>query len=432
MVLTLGTAFFVAGEFALVAADRTKVEHLAEKGDRGAISTLKALRTLSFQLSGAQLGITVTSLLVGFIVRPTLGEALIPLAENLGLPRDAVEGVAVGTALVLATGVQMVLGELIPKNLAVAEPLRVSSALATPFRLVNALFRPLIVMLNATANLTVRLFGIEPRDELESTVSLEELETLIHSSRRSGLLPEEDFSLLARSISFADKRAADALVPRTKVKAIQRDATLADLAALAVETGFSRVPVFATDLDDVEGVANAKSIYNYPVEERATTPVASVVTDVPFVPESRPLDAVLTQMRRERAHLVIVLDEYGGTAGILTLEDVVEEIVGDIEDEHDPSALTAAPDASPEGVFLLPGLLHPDEVRQMCGLEIPEGDYDTLGGFLLDRFGRIPEAGDHIQAEGWELKVKTMDGHRVAEVLAVRPPQDPATKDGGP
>ena len=420
--MTLGTAFFVAGEFALVAADRAKVEHLADKGDRGAISTLKALKTLSFQLSGAQLGITVTSLLVGFIVRPTLGEALIPAVEALGLPADAIEGVAVGTALAFATAVQMVLGELIPKNLAIAEPLRVSSLLATPFRLINAALKPLIVALNATANATVRLLGIEPRDELESTVSLEELETLIQSSRRSGLLPEADFSLLSRSISFADKAAADALVPRTKVVAIQRDATLAELAALAVETGHSRFPVYAQDLDDIEGVANAKAMFAYPMEDRAKIAVATVVADVPFVPESRPLDAVLTQMRRDRAHLVIVLDEYGGTAGILTLEDVVEEIVGDIEDEHDRAADPEPTVPVPEGVFVLSGLLHPDEVKQLCGFEVPEGDYETLGGFLLECFGRIPRAGDHISVDGWELKVKTMDGHRVAEVLAVQPP----------
>ncbi len=385
---------------------------------------MKALKTLSFQLSGAQLGITVTSLLVGFIIRPTLGEALIPVADLLGVPSRATEGLAVGTALLLATAVQMVLGELIPKNLAIAEPLRVSSLLATPFRLINGALKPLIVALNATANATVRLFGIEPRDELESTVSLEELETLIQSSRRSGLLPEEDFSLLSRSISFADKTAADALVPRTQIEAIQRDATLADLAALAVETGHSRFPVYAEDLDDIEGVANAKSIFNHPMEDRAKTAVAAVVTDVPFVPEPRPLDAVLTQMRRERAHLVIVLDEYGGTAGILTLEDVVEEIVGDIEDEHDPSAVLGPIDAVPEGVYVLSGLLHPDEVEQQCGFEVPEGDYETLGGFLLERFGRIPTAGDHISAEGWEFKVKTMEGHRVAEVLAVQSPVD--------
>lgn len=421
--MSLGTAFFVAGEFALVAADRTKVEHMAEQGHRGAISTLKALKTLSFQLSGAQLGITVTSLLVGFIVRPTLGEALIPAAEAVGVPRDAVEGASVALALLLATAVQMVVGELIPKNIAVAEPLATSSLLATPFRVVNAVLKPLIVALNAAANATVRLFGIEPRDELESTVSLEELETLIQSSRRSGLLPEADFSLLSRSITFAGKTAADALVPRTRVVAIQRDALVPELRALAVETGHTRFPVYAQDLDQIEGVVNVKSIFTLSPEERPSTAVSTLVADVPMVPESRPLDLLLTQMRRDRAHMVVVLDEYGGTAGILTLEDVLEEIVGDIEDEHDPS-VRSTPSTVPEGVFLLAGLLHPDEVHQSCGFEMPEGDFETLGGFLLDQFGRIPEVGDQIGHDGWEFKVKEMDGRRIAEVLAVGPPLD--------
>jgi CBS domain containing-hemolysin-like protein len=361
----------------------------------------------------------VTSLLVGFIVRPTLGEALVPVAEAVGLPADVTEGVAVGTALVFATAVQMVLGELIPKNLAVAEPLRVSSALATPLRLVNTALKPIIVALNATANATVRLLGIEPRDELESIVSLEELETLIKSSRRSGLLPEEDYSLLARSITFADKTAADALVPRTKVIAIANDATLHDLAQLALETGHSRFPVQAQNIDEIEGVVNVKSIYDVSIPERGSTVVASIATDVPVVPESRPLDSVLTQMRRDRAHLVIVLDEYGGTAGILTLEDVVEEIVGEIEDEHDPSE--ASTREVPQGVFVLGGLLHPEETLQACGFEMPEGDFETLGGFLLESFGRVPSTGDQLAHEGWEFKVTKMDGRRIAEVLAVAP-----------
>lgn len=423
ILLSLGTAFFVAGEFALVAADRTKVERLAEEGHRGAVSTLKALKTLSFQLSGAQLGITVTSLLVGFIVRPTLGEALFPVAEVAGVPADAIEGVSVAAALLLATAVQMVIGELIPKNIAVAEPLATSSLLATPFRLVNAVLKPLIVALNAAANATVRLFGIEPRDELESTVSLEELETLIQSSRRSGLLPEADFSLLSRSITFAGKTAADALVPRTRAVAIKRDALVPELAELAVETGHTRFPVYAHDLDQIEGIVNVKSIFDLAADVRERTKVSELVTDAPMVPESRPLDLLLTQMRRDRAHMVVVLDEYGGTAGILTLEDVLEEIVGDIEDEHDPSA-RSTPSIVPEGVFLLPGLLHPDEVEQSCGFEMPEGDFETLGGFLLDEFGRIPEVGDQIGYDDWEFKVKEMDGHRIAEVLVVRPPDE--------
>lgn len=422
--MSLGTAFFVAGEFALVAADRTKVEHLAEEGNRGARGTLAALKTLSFQLSGAQLGITVTSLLVGFIVRPTLGEALTPAAKALGFPTDAVEGVAIGTALVVATAIQMVIGELIPKNLAVAEPLKVASALAIPLRLINTALKPVILALNATANATVRALGIEPRDELESTVSLEELETLIRSSRRSGLLPEEDYSLLARSISFGEKTAADALIPRTKIVAIQADATLTDLARVALDTGYSRFPVYAEDLDEIDGVVNVKSIFRVPISDRPPTKVGALAADVPMVPESRPLDSVLTQMRRERAHLVIVLDEYGGTAGMLTLEDIVEEIVGEIEDEHDPSTVTT-PRRVPEGVYVLSGLLHPDEVAQICGFEMPEGDFETLGGFLLDEFGRIPAPGDQLGFEAWEFKVKEMDGRRIAEVLAVRTVAEP-------
>ena len=380
---------------------------------------MRALKNLSFHLSGAQLGITVTSLVVGFIVEPTLGKAF---AEGLAawdlVPERAIEGIAVGVALALATAIQMVLGELIPKNLAVAEPMKVSSLIATPLRMVNTFAKPLIVALNAAANVTVRLFGIEPRDELDSNVSLEELETMIRSSRRSGVLPEEDFSLLSRSITFGGKTAADALVPRTRTVAIRTDATLVELGDLALETGHSRFPVHAGELDEIEGVANVKAIFEVPVPERPKTAVGQIMNEVAVVPESRPLDLVLTEMRRDRAHLVVVIDEYGGTAGILTLEDVLEEIVGDIEDEHDPT-MHGRTTSVPEGVHVLGGLLHPDEVQSACGFEMPEGDYETLGGFLLERFGRVPKAGDHTSYDGWEFKVTRMDGRRIAEVLAI-------------
>jgi CBS domain containing-hemolysin-like protein len=209
-------------------------------------------------------------------------------------------------------------------------------------------------------------------------------------------------------------------VPRTKIIAIHADATLTDLAKMALDTGHSRFPVYVDDIDEIDGVANIKSIFDFPSTERSKTKVGEAAADVPMVPESRPLDAVLTQMRRERVHLVVVLDEYGGTAGILTLEDVLEEIVGEIEDEHDPS-LDMVPRPIPEGVYVLAGLLHPDEVAQICGFEMPEGDFETLGGFLLDEFGRIPVPGDQVAYDGWEFKVTKMDGRRIAEVLAVRP-----------
>lgn len=428
LLLTLGTAFFVAGEFALVAVDRTRIEQLAEEGHRGATTTRKALRSLSFQLSGAQLGITVTSLIVGFIVEPTIGEALAPVLKDLGwVPEGSALGVAVAIALIIATTIQMVLGELVPKNLAVARPLGMAFWIAGPLRVVNGASAPIIRAFNAAANRTVRLIGIEPRDELTSVYSLEELEVMIHSSRKEGAILEEDYSLLARSIAFGEKTASDILVPRTSVVAVKKDATLAELSRVAVETGHSRFPVIDDDIDHIVGVANIKDTYRVAAPERAEMKVSEVMREALIVPESRSLDSLLAQMRREKNQIAILIDEFGGTAGIITLEDLLEEIVGEIEDEYDyrrEGVRETVPGAA--GIYVLSGSLHPDEVREQCSLDIPDGDYETLGGFLLSLFGRIPEVGDHTAFDGWEFKVTEMEGKRIATVLLVRSqPQEP-------
>jgi CBS domain containing-hemolysin-like protein len=420
LLLTLGTAFFVAGEFALVAVDRTRIERLADEEHRGAVSTLKALRALSFQLSGAQLGITITSLVVGFIVEPTIGRSLEPLIADLGwFPEGSSLGIAVTIALILATAIQMVLGELVPKNVAIARPLGTAFAVAAPLRAVNTAFGPIIRAFNASANGTVRMLGIEPRDELTSVYSLEELEVMIHSSRKGGAIEEEDFSLLARAITFGEKAAADALVPRTSIIAIAKDQTLADLAALAVKSGHSRFPVTDENLDEIIGVAHIKDSYAIARDERSRLKVSEIMREVLAVPESHELDSLLARMRRDKNQMAVILDEFGGTAGIVTLEDLLEEIVGEIEDEYDPGSgiRETSPDA--RGIHVLSGLLHPDEVRERCGFEMPEGDYETLGGFLFSLLGRIPKPGDHAGYQGWEFKITEMEGNRIATVLLV-------------
>ena len=421
-------AFFVFAEFGLIAVERTRVEQLAEEGDKRAQKALAALKTLSFQLSGAQLGITVTSLIVGFLAEPTIGVALEPLLERLPfLPERSTLAVSVVLALVIATAVEMVMAELIPKNYAIAKPLETSLALAGPMRFFNGLFKPLILFLNSAANLTVRLFRIEPREELAGVRTLDELDRLIKTST----LQKEEAALLTRSISFGDKTAADALIPRTSLLALESEATLHDLAVLALESGHSRFPVYARDLDDIVGIAHVKDSYRIPPDERPAVSVAQIMQDVMVVPESKDLDALLLEMRRERRQIAVVLDEYGGTAGIITLEDLLEEIVGEIEDEYDLDRPVPAMTPSPEGVYVLSGMLHPDELREKTGFSMPDGDYETLAGFLLKRFDRIPEAGDHTGYDGWEFKVVEMDRKRIAKVLAVAPtnrePDDEAT-----
>jgi CBS domain containing-hemolysin-like protein len=429
LALTLATAFFVAGEFALVAADRPKIERLAQSGDKRAKSATAALETLSFQLSGAQLGITVTSLTVGFIAEATIAKALDPLILLTGLSATTVRGISIALALAIATALQMVVGELVPKNVALARPIRLALTMSTPLRLWNSLMRPVIVFLNGGANLAVRLVGLEPHDELRSVRSLEEIEVLIRSSRRQGALPEEEFSLLRRALGFAGKTAADVLVPRLSVVALDRSASLADMATLAMDTGHSRFPVFGRDVDDIVGVAYVNDIHRVPPEARADTTVSGIVREALVVPESRTLESLMLEMRRQRKQLAIIIDEYGATAGIVTIEDLVEEIVGDIEDEYDPAA-SALLTASPEGVHVLSGMLHPDEVEELTGWRIPEGDYETLAGFLLTLFDRIPQPGEHTSFDGCELKVVEMDDKRISRVLLILPSRQTVEGDG--
>jgi CBS domain containing-hemolysin-like protein len=421
VLLILLHGFYVFAEFALVAVDRNAVEQKAEEGDRRARNALGALRSLSFQLSGAQLGITVTSLVVGFLAEPTIGRALQPAIEAVGAPEATALAISVALALALATAVEMVVAELIPKNYAIARPLETCLAIAAPLRLFNTLFRGLIVFLNAAANVTVRLLGIEPREELIGVRSLEEIELLIQASFEQGALGDEA-ALLARSISFGDKTAADVLVPRTSVTAVRGTDTLDRLAEIARETGFSRFPVYGRDIEDIVGLVHVKDSYRIPHERRAATTVAEVMGEALIVPESKDLRSLLIEMRRTRSQMAVVIDEYGGMAGIITFEDLLEEIVGDIEDEYDLGEQPPAVTSSPEGIHVLSGMLHPDEVEERTGFRMPEGGYETLAGFLLSLFERIPDQGDHASYDGWEFKVIDMENRRISKVLVVAPP----------
>jgi CBS domain containing-hemolysin-like protein len=339
----------------------------------------------------------------------------------VGLPERTTLGVSVALGLVLATTLEMVVAELIPKNLAIAKPEAVAYGTATPMRAVNTIARPLILFLNSSANWTVRLLGIQPQEELSRTHSLEELQVMIRSSREVGTLSEEDFLLLARSMGFGDKRAEDALVPRTAITAVRKDQSLADLARIALDCGHSRFPVIDVDLDDVVGIAHVKDSYAIAPGERASTMVSDIMREPMVTPESRQLDSLLSEMRRNHQHMVVVVDEYGGTAGIITLEDLLEEIVGEIEDEHDPDERGSRLTRTPEGVHSVSGMLRRDELREQTGFDMPEGDFETLAGFLLSLFDRVPRQGEHTSFQGWELKVVEMDRNRIARVLLVAP-----------
>jgi CBS domain containing-hemolysin-like protein len=409
--LILANALFVASEFALVAVDRDRIERLAPGGGRRARAARWGLERLSFNLSGAQLGITVTSLVLGFIAEPTIAEALRPA---LGwLPEAARSGVAIAAALALATITQMVFGELIPKGLAVARPERTLLAVAVANRAYAVTFGPLIRFLNGAADRAVRRLGIEPREELRSVRTSDELELLIRSSGEEGTIDPEAFQLLSRAIRFGEKDATDALVPRVDMVTLPSDATVADLARLSLETGHSRFPVVGESADDVVGMAHAKDALRVQPWRRAETPLTDVVRTPTFVPETRDLESLLAEMRAGGVQMAVVVDEYGGVAGIVTLEDLLEEIVGDIEDEHDVAAPLTS---SLPGTKVVEGTIHGEDLAHVTGFELPEGPYETLAGFLLDRLGHLPVPGELVVHEGWTFEVLQMDRRRIAAV----------------
>ncbi|MDH3299847.1 MAG: hemolysin family protein [Acidimicrobiia bacterium] len=428
-VLLAANGFFVAVEFALVAADRSKLQAMADEGRFSARAAMNARKRLSFHLSAAQLGITVTSLILGFLVDDLIGPLIDPVLQPIPVLNGPTSSVVV--ALAVASAFQMIIGELFPKALGISRPEAVAMALSPIALVVHGVFSPVIRVFNESANWTVRRFGIEPQEELAELRSLEELEFLIHTSGESGAIDSEARAILTRTIRFGDKTAADALTPRVHVEAIRADATVADLIAQARDSSYSQFPVFDGDLDDIRGVVDVASVFELAVTDRLDKPILDIVTEPFVVPETRDLVDILGDFRalESRSPMAVVIDEHGGTAGILTLEDVLEEIVGEVDDEYDePVGLTAG--VAP-GVFLLAGTLHPDEVEEACGFEVPEGDYETVAGFVLDQLGRIPEAGDGLVYEGWQIQVGEMDGRRIASLRIEAPEEGAGGTDTG-
>ncbi|MEE8602146.1 MAG: hemolysin family protein [Euzebya tangerina] len=413
--LIAGNAWFVAAEFALVAARRSRLEARRDAGDRKAAIALGLIERLSFALSGAQLGITVTSLAVGFVAEPVFEALLTPLFEPLGASAETTEAAALGTGLALSTAAQMVFGELGPKNLAIARAEDVSRRLAWGQELYLRLWGPIIRLFDNAANRLIRSVGIEPAEELTQAVTIEELEHIIATSGESGALNEGVASLLQRSIDFRELKADEAMRPRSEIQWVAGDATCDELMALARSTGHTRFPVAGENgLDDVRGVVSIKELMDIAEDQLAITPVGALTEDELAVPETALLPDVLRLLRDSHTQLAVVIDEFGGTAGIITLEDIVEELVGEILDEHDP--FERSPVRRDDGSWRLPGTWRIDEVRRDTGVELPEGEHDTVAGLVMAELGRVPEPGDRVELDGAVLDVLAMERHTVQSV----------------
>jgi CBS domain containing-hemolysin-like protein len=413
LLLTVGTGFFVASEFALVNLDRSDLEVRQERGERGLSMVISALKKTSTHLSSAQLGITLTTLLTGYTLEPAFSAFLTPLFASF-LPQAAVSVVATIVAIIVATLLSMIIGELVPKNLALSLP-RTIGKVVIPFQVVfTSVFRPAVTLLNSTANGILRGIGIEPKEELSGARTAEELTSLVRRSASEGSLDSDTATLLARTLAFADHTAQDVMTPRPRVASVDRTDVAQDVIDLTRRTGFSRFPVIDDSIDDVVGLVHIKQAVAVPREKRADVPVSALQSDALRVPETMKLDGLLAELRGRGYQMAVVLDEYGGTAGVVTLEDLVEELVGEVSDEHDR---TKADVVRSRLWFTFPGILRPDELLERTGVSVPEeGPYETVAGWLMSELGRLPVVGDAVEVDGGTFRIERLDGRRIDRV----------------
>ncbi len=414
LVLTLGTGVFVASEFALVNLDRGELEARDRGGETGLQPTIRALRVTSTHLSSAQLGITLTTLLTGFTFEPAVSSLLESPLTGLRLPESAAPAVGAVVGLALATTISMLLGELVPKNFALATPLRTAKVVIPLQATFTRGFKPLISVLNNSANGLIRKMGIEPKEELSGARTAEELSSLVRRSAAHGALEEDHARLLGRALRFAGHSAHEVMTPRVRMVTVGHHTTAAAVVDLAGRTGLSRFPVIGRDADEVVGVVHVKHAFAVDLDRRAATTAEELMVPPARVPESVSVATLLEVLRRGGLQLAIVIDEYGGTAGLVTLEDVVEELVGEVRDEHDKTivGLQRQGDA-----LVFDAVLRPDELAELAGVHVPEGpEYESVGGFLIERLGRVPQLGDRVEFDQGTLQVERLEGMRIDRI----------------
>ncbi|WP_165063631.1 hemolysin family protein [Marisediminicola senii] len=411
IILTVGTGLFVASEFALVNLDRSDLEARQARGEKRLTITIAALRITSTHLSSAQLGITLTTLLTGYTLEPAFSAFLEPPLSNLGIPETATSVVATIVAVTIATLLSMIIGELVPKNFALALP-RQTAKLVMPFQVgFTMVFRPAVALLNNSANVIIRSLGIEPKEELSSARTADELTSLLRRSAIEGSLAENTATLLQRTLAFSEHIAGDVMTPRPRVSSIDRTSTAHDVVDLARKTGLSRFPVIDDTVDDVVGLVHVKQALAVAREHRRAVPVSDLQSEALRVPETMKLDTLLGELRQSGYQMAIVVDEYGGTAGVVTLEDLVEELVGEVADEHD---LTGAGVVRSRDWLTFPGSLRPDELLERADVVVPEdGPYETVGGFIMSVLGRLPVVGDSVTVDAGTFRVERLDGRRI-------------------
>ena len=420
--LVLINGFFVAVEFAFTASRRQPLEAKSSDGNRFAGWALASMNELPVTFAGAQLGIAGASLALGFVIESSLEVAFEDLYRVIGLPEGAITTLSLITALLIVSFVHNVFGEMAPKNATIAAPERIALLVSAPFRGYVTVLRPIIFSLSWVANGVLRLFGVEARRTIEMTHSPEDIANLVKTIGAGGVIDPGSSSLLTSALKFQDTVVSEVMAPRPDLVAMSVSDSTTQFERRVVETGHSRIPVYGEDLDDMRGFIHAKDLLHIEPNQRNEPISESLVRRVPIVPETMSISPLMEMMRSEGVHIAVAIDEHGSVAGLVTLEDIAEELVGEIRDEHDIREIMEIRPAG-RNRFLIAGQTRVDRLTEV-GAHLPEGEYETVGGFLMDRLGRVPNYGDIVSGDTFDMSVRRMDGRRVREVeLKVRPAQ---------
>ena len=426
LVLVIINGFFVAVEFAFTASRRQNLEESADGGSRSARMALASMDELPVTFAGAQLGVAGASLALGFVIENSLEASFEGFYEWIGLPHGALATLSFVTALLIVSFVHNVFGEMAPKNATIAAPEKTALLLAAPFRVYVTVFRPIILALTWVAIGILRLFGVTSRQSLESTHSAADIGAMVKAIGSTGIIELSSSELLAAVIGFREKSVAEVMAPRPDLVALPLTSTPARIEQTVVSTGHSRIPVYGDGVDDMRGFVHAKDLLSVPPESHQEPVTLDLIRHLPTVPELMSVAPVMELMRATRTHIAVAIDEHGTTAGIVTLEDIAEELVGEIRDEHDIREVMEIRPAGKDR-FLVAGQTRVDRLGEV-GAEVPTGQYETVGGFIMEQLGRVPKHGDVVTTETFEMSVRRIDGRRVREVELIRflaQPEDP-------
>lgn len=416
--LVLANAFFVAAEFSLIRVRRTRILEMAAQGNRAAPWVERSLRHLDRSIATTQLGITMAGLALGWVAEPALAGLFEPLARlaPIGLRDEVSRGLSAGLAFALITSVTVILGELTPKGVALHDPEGTALFVARPLYAVGWLLRPFIHLLTRAGNLVLRLLRVPPVTGRDTIHSVNELKMLVAASAEGGVVEDQEEEMLRNVFDFGETLVRQVMVPRTEMFGVAADTPLPEVVRLVGEHPFSKIPVYEGSLDHIVGVVHVKDLLRAWSSGPADRRARDVMRETIYVPETASVSLLLARFRRRRQHMAIVLDEYGGTAGVVTLSDLAEEIVGEVADPFDEPDIQPLPD----GTALIDGLTPIEEVNQRFDLRLDDPHYDTLAGYVLGRLGRLAQVGDQVVADGAELRVEAMDGLRIARVSLTR------------